>query len=505
MFKEIKVNLYVMKFYFAFLFACVTSLTFSQKIDVNVGPVLDGKQIRREVELPRFAFDRFSLTSAMFFNPDQSKAYMGFGYKDKAFQFAVFDNYVNYAGAKELVSENISERVTLNAFVVVKGKMFVLYSIAFPDQDSFSIYVNEVSEDMVVLGSPIVLHSFKAWKSYGMNVYVQRSRNNENFLISRILQTKPKEKQKIECKAVDQSFAEIWYKSFEMENRDKDVEIRSVAIDNGGNWYCLVESLPRTTTQPVLYAYFHKSNTFKMFAVGPQKGKSFGTRFGLLNGERPYVIGLNDENKKMTYFIFRVDIPTATLVNLGSNLMPPDFYKSSSFRGFSNDSWNITHIVSLENNTIAASVEGVVISPQSGRFNCYNTYVMGFREDGSQAWTSVVYKKQMTERGLAGHVLIPVKDHVLVIYNDHEKNLSKNPRDSDVTLFATANGMGVVHDIDPSGKVSKYPLVRDPKLRDSMMVMNFTARIKDGLYYANILQLRNRFSGEFRSMTIAVK
>lgn len=97
-------------------------------------------------------------------------------------------------------------------------KMYILYSLKFPKQDGFSVYVNEVSSDMVVLGSPIVLQNFKDLDTYGMNVYVSSSEGKKYILITRIFTAKSKETQKLECKVIDESFAEVWYQRIETEN-----------------------------------------------------------------------------------------------------------------------------------------------------------------------------------------------------------------------------------------------------------------------------------------------
>jgi|JI10StandDraft_1071094.scaffolds.fasta_scaffold04139_17 hypothetical protein len=494
-----------MKLFPSIILTLITTLSFGQRVEVTLGPVLDPKQIRNDVKLPRIAFGG-SYSTTLFFNPVEKKTYTGFGFKDKAFHFAVLDNYLNYSGVKKLAAETINERVTLNSFIIVNNKMFVLYSMKFPDQDGFSVYVNEVSDDMVILGSPIILHNFKDLKAYGMNISVYISRDKQHLLINRLYETRPKEKQKMDCKVINNSFSEVWFKTIEMQNFDKELKVRSVDVDNSGNFYCLVEPNIRKVTQPTIYSYFWKTKSQKAFTAGLTTGDNFGTKLELLNGETPYVVGLNESDKKVTYFVHRIDKQAEALVSLGSSVMPGDFYKDSNFRGFETDDWSVTDVVSLENNTVVASIEASTYSSSTKVFYSYNAYILGLREDGSQAWARTIYKKQgVTLDGTYGHVLIPAKDNVLIIYNDNEDNISKKPEDPKVDIFRTKDPMVVVQEIDPAGKVSKYPLSKNPSMKGYALFFNMMGKIDKGLYYATGMKINGLFSIDSRNMTLLIK
>lgn len=495
-----------MKLLSSIILTLITTLSFGQRIELTLGPILDPKQIRNDVKIPRVAFGGMAYSSTLFFNPEKKKTYTGFGFKDKAFHFAVLDNYLNYSGVKKLAAETINERVTLNSFIIVDNKMFVLYSMKFPDQDAFSVYVNEVSDDMVILGSPIILHNFKDLKKYGMDVSVYISRDKKHLLINRLYETRPKEKQKMDCKVIDNSFAEVWFKTIEMQNFDKELKVRSVDVDNSGNFYCLVEPNIKKVTQPAIYCYFWKTKSLKTFTAGLTSGDNFGTKLELLNGENPFIVGLNEKDKKVTYFVHRIDKQTEALVSLGSNTMPDEFYKASNFRGFETDEWSITDMVSLENNLIVASVDAAIFSANTKVYYSYNAYVFAFREDGSQAWTKTIYKKQgVPLEGTFGHVLIPAKDNVLVVYNDTEDNVNKRPEDPKVEIFRMKDAMVMVQQIDPTGKVTKYPLSKIPSMKGYTLSLNTIRKIEKDLYYASGMKINGMFSIDSRNMTLGVK
>jgi hypothetical protein len=185
--------------------------------------------------------------------------------------------------------------------------------------------------------------------------------------------------------------------------------------------------------------------------------------------------------------------------------MPADFYKTSSFRVFDTEDWSVSSMISLTNNTIIATVEAILVDTKYHQHHSYNCYVLAFHEDGSQAWTHTVQKKQSTIQGLAGHILVPAGENVLVIYNDNEENIKKKPEDPKVEGFQTKNGMTVVQEIDPAGKVTKYPMTKDADMKGYMIFFSRTARIEDGLYYSPTTAMKSAFSISSRNITFQVK
>lgn len=492
-----------------FLFFVLVINSFAQRIEVTVGEPIDPKQFRRDAGAPailvRSPFKSFSFSSALFFNPDKKRTYTGFGVKDKTFQFAVMENYLSYGGIKKLSSENLDEKVALNAFMFLKGKLYVLFSQKFSDRDEFSVYVNEVSEDMVLLGTPVLVQNFKNLKKYGMTVYVAASEEREHILLARVHDTKPKEKQKIECKVVDQSFAQVWYKLVETENMDRDLSLLSIGIDKTGNMHMLAETHLGKVDQPVIYSYFWNSQSLKTFKVGLPTGKNFGTRLKLLNSEKPYAVGLNVNEKSVSYFINRIDVNNQTLEDLGSKPMPTDFYEASNVRMFATSDWEVSDIITLDDNSIVASIEGVIVEPRYGVHHTYNTYVVSFKETGEQKWSRVVQKKQVVMGGLHGHALLPAGNNVLVVYNDHKENISKKTEDTEVEIFKSKDAIIVVQEIDPAGTVKKYPFSTDKQLEGFSLFFGNMDKIEKNFYFSTCINIKGLLSIDSRNLTFKVK
>lgn len=499
-----------MKLTFTIFFFCLIGIvSYSQRIEVTVGPIMDPKQIRSEAGIPLMAlvtpFKSFSYSSTLFFNPASKRTYTGFGFRNKSFKFAVLENYLTYTGIKELAAENIDEKVSILAFMFLKGKLYAVIGQKFPDRDEFSVYVNEVSDDMVLLGTPVVVQKFKDLKKYGMNVSVTASEEKEYILIARLHDTKPKEKQKVECKVVDPSFNEVWYKLIETENMDKDLELRSIALDKNANMHMLVETHVGKIDQPIIYSYFHESKSLKSFKLGLATGKNFGTRLRLLNSEKPYAVGLNKDEKSVSYFMNRIDVKSQTLEDLGSTSMPPDFYEASNVRMFDTFDWSVSDIITLEDNSIVASIEAVLVDTKYRIHHTYNTYVVSFNESGKQKWSKVVQKKQAVMSGLDGHALLPAGNNVLVLYNDHKENASKKPEDTKVEVFKSKDAMVMVQEIDATGTVKKYPFSTNKEFEGYALFFNAMDKIQKGLYYSSSINIKGMMSVESRNITFQIK
>ncbi|HYG01643.1 MAG TPA: hypothetical protein VD927_04315 [Chryseosolibacter sp.] len=488
---------------------CLSVAGYAQRLEVTASPVVDARQLRKDVggfkTFFSAAFKGFSYSSTLFFNTQKKLTYTGFGFKDKAFNFSIAKDYLTYTGVKKLSAESIDEKVTLNAFITLGEKMYVIYSQKFTERDEFSVYVNEVSADMVILGSPLILQNFKNLKQYGMDLSVVSSEDKKFILISRFYDTKAKEKQKIECKVVDQSFSEIWYKMIECDHMDKEVDVKAIDLDNAGNLYMLMEFEVGKVNMPMLYSYYWKSKSLKSDSFGPKEGENFGTRLTLLNGDKPYMVGLNENEKNVKYFIAKVNTQTQAIENLGVSAMPEDFYKASKVRAFDTKDWRISDMVSLSNNSIVASVEAILVDTKYHIHHSYNAYVLSFKEDGSPNWTKTVQKKQVAMQGLSGHILVPAGDKVLVIYNDDKENLSKKPTDSKVEPFNSKNAMIVVQEMDAAGKVTKYPFSKDSKLQGYALYFNYMARIEKDFYYSSCINVKGALSLDTKNITFKVK
>jgi hypothetical protein len=488
---------------------CITIISHAQRVEVTSGPILNAQEIRAQANLPKVKFSvikPISHSSALFFNTQAKRTYHGFGFSGDRFQFAVFDDYVKFNSIKKLTSETINSKVTLYDFVVLNNKMYMFYTMSFPERDEFSLYVNEVDKDMKMLGSPVILQTYRERKKRGENLAVIVSKNKKHILISRIPATWSMENKKVDCKVISDSFSDEWNKEIELEFVNRDVSLQTMDVDNNGNFYLLTEVSQQT---PYLYSYFWKNKSVKTFILGLNEGDNFGTNLELLNGTNPFVVGLNKNKKKVSCFINRIDTQTESLERLGSNVMPENFIEDSKFREFATKHWRVVNLISLANNDLVASIEATLVEFRNGIpivYYTYNTFVVSFKENGTPNWSTTIHKRQQTGEQLAGHLLVPAQNNALIIYNDHPKNMLKKHDDNETTIFTgVKEGVIVIQEVDEKGKITRYPMVTDKALTNYALNISQTGKIDEGFYFAYAMFRKGMFSMDARNITFKIK
>lgn len=74
-----------MKLLSSIILTLITTLSFGQRIELTLGPILDPKQIRNDVKIPRVAFGGMAYSSTLFFNPEKRRPIRALGSKTKPF------------------------------------------------------------------------------------------------------------------------------------------------------------------------------------------------------------------------------------------------------------------------------------------------------------------------------------------------------------------------------------------------------------------------------------
>ncbi len=74
----------------------------------------------------------------------------------------------------------------------------------------------------------------------------------------------------------------------------------------------------------------------------------------------------------------KLNTQTQAIENLGASPMPEDFYKASKVRAFDTQDWRVSDMVSLNNNSIVASVEAILVDTKYHVHHSYNAYVISF-------------------------------------------------------------------------------------------------------------------------------
>jgi hypothetical protein len=423
------------------------------------------------------------------------------------------DDYVKLWYTKPLTAgiamEGDNETFHLISFVSINKRLFVFYSMDSSGTDQFSVYAREVSKDYITFGSPILIHNYNGLKKDGKSVSLGLSRNNQYILLYRDIEAQRRESQKFECKVIDASFAEVWNRAFELENTDKEVTILRADIDNSGDVFVLSQKEKKPESGPLLHFYGWKDKVFKTVSLGPAEGDNFGVRLEIVDGMKPYIIGLNQQKKSVSCFVDRFDVASATLQHLSNTPMPEDFYKASNFSKFETKHWGVSEIVSLENQNLVASIEArfvVIVNGFPQAYYTYYTFINAFSENGLLKYQHTVRKLQASANELIGLSLIPYKNTILAVYNDHPDNLKLSPSEKKIEVYTgKKEAMIVVQQIDEAGKVSKYQLTTDPTMKNWSINLDGLVRIKGRLYYSMAVNRKGMLSIDGRALTFEIK
>lgn len=496
---------------YPFVLTCtllISILAFSQKIKLTLGPILDHKERLKLAGIPLSVYT----SSPDVFDTLSNKTINFFGFAGRNPWLVLNDDYVKLWYTKplsaELIVEGDKETFKRISFVAINKKLFILYSIDFPSADQFSVYANEVSKDYTAFGSPILIHKYIGLKKDGNSVSLGLSRNNQYLLLFRDIETKPREPRKFECKVVDASFAEVWSRAFEVENKDKERTILRTDIDNSGDIFIVSQKEKKPESGPLLHFYKWKEKVFETVVLGPTEGDNFGVRLEIIDGVKPYIIGLNQQKKSVSCFVDRFDVASTTLQHLSNTPMPEDFYKASNFNRFETKHWGIDDIVSLENHSLVASIEArlvVTVNGVTGGYYTYHTFINAFSENGSLKYQHAVRKIQGAANEFIGLSLIPYKNTILAVYNDHPDNFELSPSDKKTKFYSGGESMTMVQQIDEAGKVSKYQLTTDPTMKNWSINIDALVRVKRRLFFSTALMRKGLISRDLRALTFEIE
>ena len=475
--------------FLAFLHCII--ITHAQKLKVTVGPEITTREVIKFMEVPKWKPVKVAdiVPEGHFFDIGSRRTFTSFAFSKKNFMYS--ENFISPSGNKAFVaevSEKESEKISVLRLLNHSDRLFIIYQRPGDKDGKFSIYVNEIDKDLKVLGTPILIHSFGRDVSSSTEIRTAVSHDQKRFMVYRYV-LGPKKQRLLEYKMLDENFSEVESKLVELDDKDDDVILEVLKIDNLGNIYLLASRKndgDKNFSPAVLY--YSVATGLKTHRVGLDDGENFGVNLKIVNGVKPYVVGLNKKNKEVRYFISSLDNQTGIERDLGSQRMPEDFYQAANKGGYETTHWSVANIVGLENGNIVASVEATVKMTSGGStvgFFGDNTYVISFAPTGEEKFQRTIYKRQGGLSEFVGHALIASKNKAFIIYNDHAENITLSPENKNIKEYKMKDAMVVVVEIDENGKVLKYPFSKDPTFADFNISIADFVQLKDNLFFAS--------------------
>lgn len=495
------------------LFAiCLATLHASaQSFKVKTGPVVVSKELMKMFELRKFAAISLeaAIPDAHFFDLQSNRAFGMFAFAGN--QYLTYENYVMPGAVKSFYAEFVDDekgaKVRILDLINHNEKLYVVFMQLDEARDEANVYVNETSRDLLVMGSPILVHKYRSVKDDGVNVDFRISPNSKHFLLSRQIDSRRRDPISFECTIVDAGFKEVTTQPLKTSFTNRDGYVKSMRVDDNGGFSLITQNADDPDLRPMLYLYSPSSKKIISKQIGPNEGTSFATRIAVINGTDPVVIGLNKQKKEVKVFMYSIDPATGEMTQKANQIMSPEFLKYHNDGAYKASSWNVTDVVTLDNGTIMANIEATlqITSSKGGviGYMSYNAFVLSFLPDGTIRFNTVYKIQRGGLYSQIGSKLIAYKNKAFIIYNDDEFNLKKKPNERVTTQYNGKSTMVVVQEFDADGKVAKYPLMKKTTAtEDYAAQITGITKLKDNLYFVSLWRRPKLAVIEDMNMTI---
>ena len=428
------------------------------------------------------------------YDTKDGKAYLGCAYFGaKYYNVGILDEYVNLKGAEKLSAEFVDdpkEKIQIEGFVEIEGKKFIVYSVNYASLNESSVYVNQLDDNMVIMGSPIRLVTFSGSKKETRSIYFETSLHKKTFLISRLVDVDEKKDQGLECTAFDMHFNTLWSKTFALNEKTKKATAVDFQIDDAGNVYILALQHPKPKEDiPAIHTYLWKEKAYHEEALNRPEHKSFGAKLFILNGHEPVVAGMYRESRVDGVFCYRINTITGIPEEM---LYAPigDEINKGLADGLENLGYGVRQMEKLPSGNYVFSMDDHRI--MSGKSTTYHistsAYVLAFKAEEGIVWERLVHKKQAgsLNHSVNGHVMLRSGDHVFVVYNDHPANFDKSLTDKSVGNYTSIAGHVVVQEIDAEGNIKKYALLEEEEGKNYNLLIRHVNRVSESLYHVEL-------------------
>jgi len=476
-----------MKFFLLFVFIVASSASMAQKLKLTIGPEITIQELLNEMEVSKWKTVRKpeAVPDGQFFDLASRRTFLKYSFSA---QFMSFENFIEPTQPRSFQSESNteSERVNILQLLNHRGKLFVFYT-AKTENDDKPVYVQEVTKDLVVLGSPILVAKIINSKEWAATLTFRRSANNKYFVIYREMFTGGKNPYQFECTVINSEFGHVWFKQVMLKEKNNAIELQSIRVDDNGNVYGLFHHLVDDEKQPIVFHIDASSQTFTSTTPGLSEGTNYGVRLEVIQGKQAYVVGLNRKKKDVKCFVSSIDGTNGTLTNL-CTLPVPAVNDHIHIGGNINPVyWAVHNVVGLNNGNLVLSCEANYLVTSSGRtdYVSAHTYVLSVTATGSKVYEHTVFKGQkLSDARFLGHTLLAQKDKVFVLYNDMESNQKVPPGSNRVTAFYGKNPAILVQEIDANGKATKYALSKNQALESFYLIKDTVEKLEEQTYFA---------------------
>ncbi len=473
-----------MNILFTLVLALTATLANAQNIKFTFGPIT-----------------KVNYGQTVFFNTTQKKGYIFHSAKEK-YSITSLEDYLKPETSKEVTSETLTvENAYLEGTLTVKDKNYLIYSLIDKKNDVITVYSQELSADMVLLGSAIKITTFKEAKTgTGIIVVGQGMLHSTQISIAKpenqehIVMVKERD-HSLEVKAFSPDKGELWSKTFQL-NKDLTYRLKNIRVAENGNVYILGTYYKgslmgdETMKDPFLIAYAPATKTQKIHTLNSgEKINDVGFALELLPDQTPVLAGLFYERGKFktSYQVLKVNTTTLVLEKLVSRLMKEEYSNLTFKRGYDPEYFSVENIAQLENGNIVFSVDGGLISSGKYASSAWGpaAYVVAINPSGIEQWNTMINKYQVTpySSALIGHTFFTSGNKVYLMYNDNPDNFDLSPTERQKENLLKKKMYVCTVEIDEAGKAKKLKVVTTKREEISWFHPGSLTRIEKGLYH----------------------
>lgn len=508
-----------LKFIFVILAVELSCNLQGQSLKFITGPEQDMREVRDNLELKSIGgaaasklFGGYQVSVHNLYDTLNKKAYLILAESgDKFYNLTTYDNYISFAGTKKLNAESAAtsaQKISIGEVTSLKGKNYIFYVIHDEKGEEKTVYVNQLSKEMVMLGAPVKITSASDVKKKGAYYFIKASPKNKYIGILQVSAGKGSENSKF-LTVLDENLSAVWKKTLEGNQFAKGYEPNGWEVDDEGNVYEFGYIDPAKNKKPILYSYFRKTDKIISTPITHNENEVFGSAMKMPEGgTSPVVIGLFEEKKQLGYVVYKPDPSASSVQKLKSDLLTEEFMGPSRKWQFFYDRFEVKNVAALSNGDVVFSLESNYMVMKAGGFPTYHSgpvVVVSLNQKGEENWKKLLMKWQSGAGAMfsIGHMLIPVGDQLIALYNDNPNNLLKTSDDPKLGNYNGIKTSLVMQKFDSKGTVKKNLVKVEPDTEDFVLVTGNHYKISKDFYQVQFIQLKG-MKAFMKTSTMAV-
>lgn len=449
-----------------------------QSFETQVGKILTGGELRdlfqEQPSLMKFGNGskngRFS-----FFDSENSVGYQGFGFSARrGFEIGEFSNYIELRGTRLLSSEmEVSEnqKVYIHGFLSLKKSFFILYSINDKANKQERVYVNQLSREMVMLGSPVLLMTIEEKKDYYAPLYFTSSPDHQSFVLAREFLHRGIT-EKVQVKAFNQDFKELYQANIDVSKRQDLFVLREVAVTNKHDLYLFGEVDPKadnlvvfagakSKAVPYMLAYQSKTGEVKQVAISEVEVKQYYSfKLFLTEENEPAVVSVYRDGRVVGYSVYHLSNQSLDVNWKYKGTLSAEAAKVVKKHKSEKEFLEVVNFSKLPSGEYVFSMESNFLTANNTRSysNSGSIILVALNQQGSMLWEKIIYKHQRIPdtKLYSSHTFFNTAKGLLVVFNDDAENLQLQPFQQKFKKLKKAkNGIAVGVEVDASGQMKK--------------------------------------------------